>query len=596
MDKKTLVVNVFGGAGSGKTTACWNIASELKKRGYSVELAPEYAKDLVWDGKIEFLAEGSISNQKIIFEEQKRRIDRLIGKVDIVMNDCPLPLMAVYVKESGFLKEEFTDTVFQEYNSYDNFNFVVRRDMNNFETVGRIHSLEESVQKDNEILNLLNNRNVSYSTYTHSNLNSSILDILYKFNAINGIENTLVEKEIAKIKLENKLNYINVNNLDIDYEKVLKVLDEEIEKENKTDILDLYRKIKDEFGEDKLQDITDFLKEKPEFILNDVYYNKNVRKEFDEWSKKMSNKNFERKAIGLDIETTGVDIDDEILQLSIVDEDMNILFDSYFKPVRHTTWNEAQKVNNITPNMVKDAKTLEESKDEILAILEGAESIVGYNHVNFDIPFLERELQWMNTKPLHDVMYMYADYMVGDNPYNSYKFYKLVDLMDKFDFKHSGYANGKSAHDACYDVLATMYGYNKLKEVRIAKEDNYSNYLKKPLNEVLGNVINDNSMKKRYEKGIEISKDESIANNYKMIPGEDGTTFYYNNKYEQIISFDSENNVNDVSCSCPDCVGGTKFCKHIIGTLLITKEKMNKPNKIVEKHPTLNNDKVLELE
>lgn len=33
MEKNTLVVNLYGGPGAGKTTCSWEIAAELKKRG-----------------------------------------------------------------------------------------------------------------------------------------------------------------------------------------------------------------------------------------------------------------------------------------------------------------------------------------------------------------------------------------------------------------------------------------------------------------------------------------------------------------------------------------------------------------------------------
>ena len=44
--RNTIVINAFGGPGSGKTTACFQIACELKKKGYVVEYVPEYAKEL----------------------------------------------------------------------------------------------------------------------------------------------------------------------------------------------------------------------------------------------------------------------------------------------------------------------------------------------------------------------------------------------------------------------------------------------------------------------------------------------------------------------------------------------------------------------
>lgn len=63
MSKKTIVVNLFAGAGAGKTTCAWEIASELKKRGIETEYVSEYAKELVWDNNMEML-DGSLGHQQ----------------------------------------------------------------------------------------------------------------------------------------------------------------------------------------------------------------------------------------------------------------------------------------------------------------------------------------------------------------------------------------------------------------------------------------------------------------------------------------------------------------------------------------------------
>ena len=70
----TIVVNLWGGPGVGKTTCAWEIASELKKEGYVTEYVSEYAKELVWDEKIELL-DGTYKNQFMILQEQTRRIE-----------------------------------------------------------------------------------------------------------------------------------------------------------------------------------------------------------------------------------------------------------------------------------------------------------------------------------------------------------------------------------------------------------------------------------------------------------------------------------------------------------------------------------------
>ena len=47
--KKPFVINLFGAAGSGKSTAASYIFSQLKMRGIECELVQEFAKDLTWE-------------------------------------------------------------------------------------------------------------------------------------------------------------------------------------------------------------------------------------------------------------------------------------------------------------------------------------------------------------------------------------------------------------------------------------------------------------------------------------------------------------------------------------------------------------------
>ena len=84
-------------------------------------------------------------------------------------------------------------------------------------------------------------------------------------------------------------------------------------------------------------------------------------------------------AVVIDTETTGLSpIYHEILQLSIVSINGEVLFDSYFKPVAES-WDSAQAVNGISPGMVKDAPTLAEKIAEISEILYFCDEIIGYN-------------------------------------------------------------------------------------------------------------------------------------------------------------------------------------------------------------------------
>lgn len=55
----------------------------------------------------------------------------------------------------------------------------------------------------------------------------------------------------------------------------------------------------------------------------------------------------------IDFETTGFKAGlDEVLQVSIIDENENVLLNTYCKPVNCDSWEDAQKVHGITPLMV----------------------------------------------------------------------------------------------------------------------------------------------------------------------------------------------------------------------------------------------------
>ena len=46
LGKNTLVVNLFGGPGTGKSTTMAHVFAELKWRGYDCEMSNEYAKEV----------------------------------------------------------------------------------------------------------------------------------------------------------------------------------------------------------------------------------------------------------------------------------------------------------------------------------------------------------------------------------------------------------------------------------------------------------------------------------------------------------------------------------------------------------------------
>lgn len=180
-DKTPVVINGYGGPGAGKSTACMEIAAALKKAGYGAEYVQEYAKELVYDKNMEML-DGSAKNQFEILKEQTRRVDRLYDQVDFIVTDSPILLNEIYNKE---LTPEYRDIVGKIQNSYSNFSFFIERDVSNFEEEGRIHNLAESIQKDQEIRDMLLDNDIKYKTYNHENINEIVNDAINYYESYN---------------------------------------------------------------------------------------------------------------------------------------------------------------------------------------------------------------------------------------------------------------------------------------------------------------------------------------------------------------------------------------------------------------------------
>lgn len=163
----------------------------------------------------------------------------------------------------------------------------------------------------------------------------------------------------------------------------------------------------------------------------------------------------ENKYIVLDTETTGLNAaEDELLQVSIIDEEGNVLFDSYIRPTQHTEWAEAERVNHITPEMVADAPTIAEVMPEINDILKRYDKIVGYN-VRFDADFLKNNgAEFADNTNFVDSMKIFSLYFSADN-----KRCKLTEAADYFCYDWSEH---KEAHNSLGDCFATLYVYKKL--------------------------------------------------------------------------------------------------------------------------------------
>ena len=150
MEKKTTCVNFYAGPGAGKSTVAASVFAELKKNHVNCELITEFAKRKVWEGNTECL-----NNQLYITAKQQYLMWTVSKHVDIIVTDSPLMLGCIYGND-----DLLNQIIQREYNKYNNIDIFLRRNTKfEYQSNGRIQTLDEAIDKDNEIFTIIKNIN-----------------------------------------------------------------------------------------------------------------------------------------------------------------------------------------------------------------------------------------------------------------------------------------------------------------------------------------------------------------------------------------------------------------------------------------------------
>jgi hypothetical protein len=141
----TLVVNLFGGPGVSKSTNRALVFAKLKLAGMNVEEAPEFAKELVWEGR-----HRALRYQQYIIGKQMWRVERLRGEVDVVVTDSPILFGLVYGED---YTQAWEDHVIEVFASWRTCNIHLLRDFEKhpYNPKGRTQTQEEAVEVDGKI-------------------------------------------------------------------------------------------------------------------------------------------------------------------------------------------------------------------------------------------------------------------------------------------------------------------------------------------------------------------------------------------------------------------------------------------------------------
>jgi hypothetical protein len=155
----SLVVNLFAGPGAGKSSTAYGLTSGLKHLGINAELAPEFAKDLVWSGRT-----AELENQFLIFGTQLERLRTLErAGLDVIVTDSPILLSTLYKPE--YMRKTYDLLVWDEYLRFDNINFFINR-TKEYSEAGRMQTEEEARKIDLRVLTLLATFGIQYEEAT----------------------------------------------------------------------------------------------------------------------------------------------------------------------------------------------------------------------------------------------------------------------------------------------------------------------------------------------------------------------------------------------------------------------------------------------
>lgn len=136
----------------------------------------------------------------------------------------------------------------------------------------------------------------------------------------------------------------------------------------------------------------------------------------------------------MDTETTGLHNTAEVIEIGIIDDDANVLFDSLVKP-RGKIDPAAMRVHGITPDVLVDATSWEDVWPKAEAVL--MDKLIGVYNVEFDLRIIKQTntrswLRWaLNESNFFDIMKLYARFNGDWDPFHRSFRYQSLELAGR---------------------------------------------------------------------------------------------------------------------------------------------------------------------
>ncbi|MFN3611902.1 hypothetical protein [Tepidimonas sp.] len=158
----TKVINIVGGPGCDKSLYSSAIVLKLHLMHKTVELVPEVAKSLVWQGDLE-----ALRNQYGIALHQFRLLEVLDGQVQYLVTEGGLPQLLYYNARHPDNVCDVDKTrrqILEWYRQFDNVNIFAQRDPDKpYIRAGRLQDENRAREMDKEMRTLLAAEGVKYT-------------------------------------------------------------------------------------------------------------------------------------------------------------------------------------------------------------------------------------------------------------------------------------------------------------------------------------------------------------------------------------------------------------------------------------------------
>jgi len=199
----TLLINLYGGPGTGKSTCCAGLFFKFKTLDYNCEMAREYAKGKVWENSLDVL-----KDQPYVFGKQLHKFKILCDKVDVIITDSPLLLSLYYGDKET---ESFKNFVLGEHNKFNSINIFLNR-VKKFNPSGRLQSEEESKNIDVKVKEILDKNNIKY--YIFDGTREAVNEIFYFLKLGGHLDVKLNMPIVSSSELNSNGDIFPIENLD----------------------------------------------------------------------------------------------------------------------------------------------------------------------------------------------------------------------------------------------------------------------------------------------------------------------------------------------------------------------------------------------